>query len=171
MWYPRNWLFFLPLCSQKMSSIFSWVSGQQEKKKKRLGLILKEEFHSYILLLRKILKVSLSWLQTLHVSMPVTPAMQDPPRKWNSDLLACGGVWLSQRESRTLSEALPVMKVSLLFMQVVSAQHTQLSPEKWLVSHQLSAARAGGTRTCLVTPILLHHLNNFCLGDFPCSPQ
>lgn len=67
-----------------------------------------------------------------------------------------------------------VMEVSLLFMHVVSAQHTQLSPEKWLVSHQLShqlTHQSRGTRTCLTTLILLHHLNNSCLSDFPCSAQ
>lgn len=47
------------------------------REKKWLGMILKEEFHSYILLLRKILKVSPSWLQTLRVYMLVTPVMQD----------------------------------------------------------------------------------------------
>lgn len=66
--------------------------------------------------------------------------------------------WLGQHTQQGWEVVVCVMEVSLLFMHVVSAQHTQLSPEKWLVSHQLShqlTHQSRGTRTCLTTLILL----------------
>ena len=91
---PYKFVMLSTFMFSEMSLVFSCVNSicMDSRQKEKPRLILKEHFQPYISLFRKILKMSLPWLETLPLGMLVTPGGQNPPCKCNSEVSVCGGL-------------------------------------------------------------------------------